>query len=84
MERALGRYGWQAEVLVQDRKYVSSKTRCLICVGVGRSDGRQKANPFFHAITKLSRILGTLPMLMMGINKGVKETQYHNSIFKAL
>ena len=63
------------------------ETRCLVCVGVGRSDGRHngrhKANPSFHAITKISRILGTLAMLMMGINESVKETQYHNSIWKA-
>ena len=50
----------QLEVLVRDRKYVSSKTRCLICVGVGKSDGRHKANPSIHAITKISRILETL------------------------
>ena len=30
----------------------SSETRCLICVGVGRSDDRHKANPSPHAITK--------------------------------
>ena len=63
------------------------ETRCLVCVGVGRSDGRHhghhKANPLFHAITKISRILGTLAMLMMSINEIVKETQYHNSILKS-
>ena len=63
---------------------MSSKTSCLICVGVGRSDGHHKANPSFHAITKVSRILETLTVLMMGINKGVKETHYHNSMLKAL
>ena len=77
-------WAWEAKVLVRDRRYVSSKTRCLMCVGVGRSDGRHKANPSFHAITKISRILGTLAMLMMGINKSIKETQYHNSISKAV
>ena len=61
-----------------------SKTRCLIRVGVGRSDGRQTANSSFHAVIKISRILGTFAMLMMGINKSIKEAQYHNSIWKAL
>ena len=72
------------EVLVRDIRYVLSKTRCLIRVGVGRSDGRHKANPSFHAITKISRILGISAMLMMGINKSIKEAQYHDSISKAL
>ena len=67
-----------------DLRYVSSKTRCLICVGIGRNDGRHKANSSCHAITKISRILGTLAMLVMGINKSVKETQFHNSILKTL
>ena len=70
---------WQAEVLVHDCRYVSSKTSCLICVGVGRTDGRHKAHPSFHAITKISRILGTLAMLMMGINK--KASRKPNAAF---
>ena len=53
-----------------------ARPSCLRCVGLGRSDGRHEANPSFHAITKISRILGTLAVLMMGMNKGVKETQY--------
>ena len=31
------------------------------------------ANPSFHAITKISRILEALAVLMMSINKSVKE-----------
>ena len=59
------------------------KTRCLIRVGQGRSDGRHKTNPSFHAITKISRILRMLAMFMMGIKKSIKEAQYHDSILKA-
>ena len=62
---------------------MSSKTRCLICVGVGRSDGCHEANPSFHAITKISRILEALTVLVMGINKGVEEAHHHDSILKA-
>ena len=68
---------------MRDCRHVCSETSCLICVGVGRSDGRHKANPSFHAITKISRILETLAVLMMGINKGAKEAHYHDSILKA-
>ena len=90
LERALGRYGYldlglgKPEVLVRDTRYVKSKTRCLIRVGVGRSDGRHKANPSFHAITKMSRILGILAVFMMGIEECVKEAQNHNTILKGL
>ena len=45
-----------------------SKTRCLTCVGVHKS-ARHTANPSFHAIIKVSTILGTLTMLKMSINK---------------
>ena len=72
------------EGVVRDAGEVSRKTRCLIRVGAGRSDGRHKADPPCYTITKVSRILLTLAVLMMGINKGVEETQYHNSILKAL
>ena len=37
----------------------------------------------FHAITKITRILGTLAVPMMSINNGVKEAHYHDSILKA-
>ena len=37
----------------------------------------------FHAITKISRILEALVVLMMGINRGVKEAHYLDSILKA-
>ena len=60
------------------------KTRCLIRVGVGKSDGRHKANSSFHGIIKNSRILGNLAMLMMCVNKSIKETKDPNSILKAL
>ena len=72
---------WLAEVLVRDCKYVSSETSCLICVGVDRSDGRHKTNPSFHVITKKN--FEASAVLIIGINKGVKETHYHNSTLKA-
>ena len=56
----------------------------LIRVGVDRSDGRHKASPSFHAITKDFQDFGILAKLMMGINKSTKEAQYHKSILKAL
>ena len=37
-----------------------------------------------HVITKVSRIHKASAVLMMGTNKGVKETHYHYSILKAL
>ena len=90
VERAIGRYGylafklWQPEVLVRDRRPVLSKTRCLMCVGVGRSDGRHKANPSFHAITKISRIREALAVLMMGNKtKASRKPHYHDSTLKA-
>ena len=39
--------------------------------------------PFMQS-PKNSRILGILAVLMMGIDKGVKEAHYHNSMLKAL
>ena len=66
--------------MVRDCKHVSSETSCLICVGVGRSDGRHKADSSLHAITKVPRVFDNSTVLMMGINKGVKGSpspQYH-------
>ena len=63
---------------------MSSEACCRVRVDVGRSYGRHKANPSFHAITKIARILETLAVLMMGINESVKETQHNNTILKAL
>ena len=68
---------------MRDSRHVSSETSCLICVGVGRSDGRHKANPSFHAITKISRILKALAVLMMGIDKGIEEAHHHDTTLKA-
>ena len=67
----------------RDAREVLRKTRSLIRVGVGKSDGRHSAIPSSHAITQISRILGILAMLLMGINKGIDEAQYHDSILKA-
>ena len=45
MERSLGRYGYldlglgKPEGVVREAREVLRKTRCLIRVGVGRSDG---------------------------------------------
>ena len=70
----------QGEVLVRDRKYVSSATSCLICVSASKSDGRHKPNPSFHAITKICRILEALAVLMVGL----KKKKSVNFILKAL
>ena len=58
---------------MRDAREVLRKTRCLICVGVGRSDGRHKANPSFHAITKVSSVLRVKAVFMMGIDKSIEE-----------
>ena len=68
---------------MRDCKHASSETSCLICVGVGRSDGRLNADSSLHAITKVPRIFDNSTVLMMGINKGVKEAHHHNTIVKA-
>ena len=71
------------EGVVWDAREVLRKTRCLISVGVGRSDGCHKADPSFHAITKAPRILEALTVLVMGINKGVNDAHHHDSILEA-
>ena len=53
-----------------------------ICVSVCRSDSRRKADSSLHAITNVPKILNTSTVLMMGINKGVKEAHHHNPILK--
>ena len=68
---------------MRDCRHVSSETRCLICVGVGRSDSRHEADSSLHAITKVSKNLDNSTVLMMGINEGVKEAHYHTTILKA-
>ena len=52
-------------------------------MGVSRSDSRHKADPSFHAITKDSRTLEALTVLVMGMNKGVNESHHHDPILKA-
>ena len=44
----------------------------------------KRTNPSSHAITKISRILGTWAMLKMGKDKSIKKAQYHYSILNAL
>ena len=69
--------------MLRDCRHESSETSCLICVGVGRSDGRHKADSSLHVITNVPRILDNSTVLMMGINKGAKEAHHHNTILKA-
>ena len=59
---------------MRDCRHVLSETSCLTCVGIGRSDSRHKTDSSLHAITKVPRILENATVLMMGINKGVKES----------
>ena len=68
---------------MRDSRHVSSETSCLICVGVGRSDGRHKSNSSLHAITNVPRIFDNSTVLMMGLNKRVKEAHHHNTTLKA-
>ena len=51
-------------------------------MSVGRSDGSHKADPSFHAITKVPRILEALTVLVMGTNKGVNETHHHDKTYR--
>ena len=57
---------WKPEGVVRDTREVLRKTRCLPRVGEGRS-ARHKANPSFHGICKVSRVLRILAMFMMDI-----------------
>ena len=69
--------------MLLDCRHVSSEASCLICVDVGRSDGRHEADSSLHVITNVPRILDNSTVLMMGINKGAKEAHHHNTILKA-
>ena len=60
-----------------------SKTGCLTRVGVSRSDSRHEADPSFHAISKVPKILEALTALVMGKNNGVNETHQGDSILEA-
>ena len=59
----------QTEILVRDCQHVSCEACCLVRVGAGGSDSSHTADPSFHAITKVPRIVDTSTVLMMGINK---------------
>ena len=65
-------------------RHVSRQAEYLICVGMGGSDSRHKADSPFHAITKASRILDALAVLMMSINKGINELHHNYPILEAL
>ena len=73
----------QTEFFARDCRDVSCETSCLISVSVSRSGSRHKADPPFHAITKVPRILDTSTVLTMGINKGVNEAHHHYPKLKA-
>ena len=68
---------------MRDCKHVSSEACCLVRVGVGGSDSNHKADPSFHAITNVPRILDTSTVLMMGIHKRVNEAHHHDPILEA-
>ena len=51
-------------------------------MGVGGIDGRHEADPSFHAITKISRIIDASAVLIVSIDKGVKEAHHHDPILE--
>ena len=63
---------------------MSSEAVRLLRVGVGGSDSRHEADPSFHAISKVPRILDTSTVLMMGIDTCVNKAHHHDSILEAL
>ena len=89
MERSLGRYGYldlgfgKSEGVVWDAREVQRKTRCVVRVGVGRSDGGHESNPSCQTITKVPSILRVKAVFMVGIDRSIKEAQNHNTILKA-
>ena len=60
---------------------MSCEACCL--ARVGGSENSHKADPVFHAITKVPRILDASTVLMMDMYKGVKEAHPHDSILEA-
>ena len=63
-----------SEGVVRDAREVLRKTRCLVRVGVGRSDGCHESNPSFHTITKLPSVCRVKAVFMMGIDKMYRES----------
>ena len=45
-------------MLMRDRRHVSSETSCLMSMGVGRSDGRHKADSSLHTSRQSSQDFG--------------------------
>ena len=68
--------------MARDARRVHRKTNCLVRVGVGRSDGSHESNPSCQTITKVPSVCRIKAVLMMGIDKCVKEAQNHNAILK--
>ena len=57
------------------------KANCLVRVGADKSDGCNVSDTSCQTITIISRILGIFAMLMMDIDRCVKESldpQYHS------
>ena len=73
----------KTERVVRDTKKVHPKTKCLVRVGVGRSDGCHESNSSCQTITKVPSVCRMKAVFMMGIDKCVKEAQNHNTILKA-
>ena len=73
----------KSEGVVRDAKEVLRKTRCLVRVGVGKSDGCHESNPSFHTVTKVPSICRVKAVFMMGLDKCIKKAQNHNAILKA-
>ena len=62
---------------------MSCQTGYLVCVGVSRSDSCHEAGSPFHAIPKISRILNISAVVVMGVDTGINEAPYHDSILEA-
>ena len=67
----------------RDARRVHRMTKCLVRVGLGRSDGGHEANPSCQTITKVPRVLRVKAVFMMGLDKCIKKAQNHNTILKA-
>ena len=84
-KRRISRLGLgQTERVVRDVRRVHRKTNSLVRVGVGRSDGGHEPDPSCQAVTKVPSVCRITAVLVMDMDKCVKETQNHNAILKAL
>ena len=88
-KRASGRCGYlvlgfgRRKICPRNCRQVSCESCRLICVSIGRSDSRRKADSSFHTITKMPRIPDSSTVLMRGINQFVNDAHYRDAILEA-